>query len=114
VANGNAKTQTRELLEMKAEILQAVAHPIRLAVVECLRDGETCVCDLAERVGAGRSNLSRHLAVMSRAGVVQARRDGLRMMYSLRTPCIVKFLTCVTDVLRHKAKAHADLLGRLT
>jgi ArsR family transcriptional regulator len=99
---------------MKADVLHAVAHPIRVAVVEALRAGEVCVCDLAEKVGAGRSNLSRHLAVMLRAGVVQARRDGLRMMYSLRTPCIARAIACATDAVRHRARAQAELLEELS
>ena len=98
---------------MKAEVIAAAAHPIRLAVLEFLRDGEQCVCDIADHVGAQRSNVSRHLAVMVRAGVLEARRDGLRMMYSLRTPCILGFLACVAEVLREHAAANAAVLEKL-
>ena len=105
--------ETRELYRLKADIVQAVAHPIRLAIVDFLIDGEKCVCDIAEHVGAQRSNVSRHLAVMRTAGVLGHRKDGLRMLYSLRTPCIVNFIACITATLRERFEAHAAALKRL-
>lgn len=85
--------------ELQAEVVQALAHPIRLAIVDLLRGGEVCVCDIAAAVGAERSNVSRHLAVMSRAGVVRTRKEGLKVFYELRTPCILEFLGCATRTL---------------
>ncbi len=105
--------ETKRLYELKAEILGAAAHPIRLAIIELLKEGEQCVCDIAERVGAKRSNVSRHLAVMVKAGILEHRKDGLRMMYSLKTPCILNFLSCVSDVLRDRLEANGALLERL-
>jgi DNA-binding transcriptional ArsR family regulator len=104
---------TKRLYAMKAEIIQAAGHPIRLAIIDFLRGGEQCVCDIAVHVGAKRSNVSRHLAVMLKAGIVDCRKDGLKMIYSLKTPCILNFLSCVTDVLRHQAKTNAEVLKKL-
>ena len=103
----------KKFYELKAEVIQAAAHPIRLAIIEFLADGEQCVCDIADFVGAQRSNVSRHLSVMLNAGVVNSRKDGLKMMYSLNTPCIIKFLGCVEEVLKERMRAHAELLERL-
>ena len=107
----NAKT--RKLYEMKAEIFAAVGHPIRLAIIDFLKDGEKCVCDIARQAGAERSNVSRHLAVMLKAGLVEHRKDGLKMMYSLKTPCIMEFLSCVTNVLRRQMKEAQAMLTKL-
>jgi ArsR family transcriptional regulator len=103
----------RRLYEMKAAIIQAVAHPLRLAIVEYLGGGEQCVCDIAREVGAERSNVSRHLALMLKAGVLQCRKDGLRVMYSLRTPCIGGFLACVSQALRERLERERAVLRRL-
>ena len=105
--------ETRKLYEMKAEIIQAMAHPIRLAVVDFLSQGEQCVCDIAAHVGAGRSNVSRHLAVLLKPGIVECRKDGLKVLYSLRTPCILDFLECVRQVLREQLESGKAMLGRL-
>ncbi len=99
------------LYRMKAEVVKAVAHPIRLAILDCLRDGEVCVCDIAERVGSERSNVSRHLAVMAKAGVLTSRKDGLQVFYALRTPCILHFFGCVENVLRATMKANLKALS---
>jgi len=103
----------KKFYELKAEIIQAAAHPIRLAIIEFLADGEQCVCDIVDFVDAQRSNVSRHLSVMLKAGVVNSRKDGLKVMYSLNTPCIIKFLGCVEEVLKERMREQAQLLEKL-
>jgi ArsR family transcriptional regulator len=105
--------ETRRLYRAKAEMIQAAGHPIRLAVLDFLKDGEQCVCDIAEHVGAQRSNVSRHLAVMLKAGLLEQRKDGLRMMYSLRCRCILDFLSCVEEALKERLVETRSLLSRL-
>lgn len=105
--------ETKRLYKMKADVIAAAGHPIRLAVIDFLKDGEQCVCDIAKYVGAERSNVSRHLAVLLNAGVVTQRKDGLKMMYSLRTPCVLKFAQCVEGVLREQARDARRVLKRL-
>ena len=102
-----------KLYELKAEVLAALAQPVRLAIVDALRDGELCVCDIAEAVGAQRSNVSRHLGVMLKAGVLSARKDGLKVIYKLRTPCVLQFTACVEGVLREKLEADTAVLRSL-
>lgn len=102
-----------KLYELKAQVLAAAGHPIRLAIIDFLKDGEQCVCDIAEHVGAQRSNVSRHLAVLLKAGIVSHRKESLKMIYSLRTPCILEFMQCVTDVLREQASETAAVLANL-
>ena len=98
------KVQDKKLYAMKAEIIAAAGHPIRLAMIDFLAGGEQCVCDIAKHVGAERSNTSRHLSVLLKADVVEQRKEGLKMMYSLKTPCILNFMKCVEGVLRERAK----------
>ncbi len=105
--------KTRQLYELKAELVQAAAHPLRLAIIDQLSDGEVCVGDIAEAVGAERSNVSRHLAVMVKAGLLASRKDGLNVFYKLRAPCMQKFLMCVTDLLRDRLKGSKEVLERL-
>jgi DNA-binding transcriptional ArsR family regulator len=105
--------RTKRLYEIKAGVIQAAAQPVRLAVIDFLRGGEQCVCDIAAHVGAERSNVSRHLSVMLKAGILESRKDGLRVMYSLRAPCVLNFLECVTDVLRERFESDKAMLRRL-
>jgi len=101
------------LYDRQAQIAKAIAHPLRMAVLDYLQAGEQCVCDIAEHVGSERSNVSRHLAVMVQAGVLSCRKEGLKVFYTLRTPCVVDFMTCMTRVLRHQARETERLLAAL-
>lgn len=64
-------------------LLQAFAEPTRLRILALLLPGETCVCDLTEALAVPQPTVSRHLACLRRAGLVQARKDGLWSWYSL-------------------------------
>jgi ArsR family transcriptional regulator len=101
------------LFERQAEIAKAIAHPLRLAIVDFLRDGPQCVCDIAEQVGAERSNVSRHLSVMVNAGVLECRKEGLKVIYRLKCVCILDFFSCITGVLKHQAEENKKLLTAL-
>ena len=101
------------LFEKQAEIAKAIAHPLRIAIVDFLKDGEQCVCDIAEFVGSERSNVSRHLSVMVNAGVLEYRKEGLKVIYKLKTPCILDFFSCITGVLKQQLKDSEKLLSAL-
>ena len=103
----------KRLYELKAEIVQAMAHPLRLAIIDFLSRGEQCVCDISRHVGSERSNVSRHLAVLLNAGVVECRKEGLKVIYALKTPCILKFFSCVGEVLREKMQSTQRVLQQL-
>ena len=95
---------------LQAEVIGALAHPVRLAIVDLLRSGEVCVCDIAAAVGAERSNVSRHLAVMLKSGVLRTRKEGPKVYYALRTPCILDFMACATRTLQHDFEQRAQAL----
>jgi len=101
------------LFQKQAEIAKAIAHPLRIAVVNFLKDGEQCVCDIAQHVGSERSNVSRHLSVMVNAGLLEYRKEGLKVIYRLKTPCILKFFSCVSRVLKQQVKENERLLAAL-
>ncbi len=82
----------------RARVLKAMAHPSRLLMLERLVEGECCVCDLQALVGADMSTVSKHLALMRRAGLVEDRREGLKVFYKLRVPCVMGFLDCIDAV----------------
>jgi ArsR family transcriptional regulator len=79
-----------------------MAHPSRLQMLEALTAGERCVCDLQQLVGSDISTVSKHLALMRRAGLVEDRRQGLQVFYSLRVPCVMRFFDCI-DAVRDEA-----------
>jgi DNA-binding transcriptional ArsR family regulator len=85
-------------LALKAEVFKAMGHPLRLGIIEFLQQGEMCVCDIVAHVGTEVSNVSKHLSILKKAGLLADRRDGLKIMYSLTMPCAIDFARCVEGV----------------
>jgi len=106
-------SNTNALIEQRAEVFKALGHPIRLALVEALRDGDRCVCDIARAVGAERSNVSRHLAVLVRAGVLDSRKTGLEVRYRLKTPCVLDSFACIEGILCERLEDSRRALRQL-
>ncbi len=71
------------------------------------------MCEITKAIGAERSNVSRHLAVMTKAGLLTSRKEGLMVYYRLRTPCILNFLLCIEDCLREQLKQSKAMLRKL-
>jgi ArsR family transcriptional regulator len=84
--------------EAQAEFLQAVGQATRLRILEVLADGELCVCDIQAAVGEQQSNVSKHLAILRRAGILTARREGGRVIYRIRDGRIPEALRRLSDV----------------
>ena len=101
------------LFEKQSEIVKAVAHPLRIAVVDFLKNGPQCVCDIAEYLGSERSNVSRHLSVLVNADVLGYHKEGLKVIYRLKTPCILDFFSCITACLKQQVKENEKLLKAL-
>jgi len=106
-------SRKRLLFQKQAKIAQAIGHPLRLEIIDFLKDGEQCVCDIAEHIGAERSNVSRHLSLMVSAGVLEHRKLGLKVIYWLKCPCILDFFSCISGVLKQQARESKKLLAEL-
>ena len=98
--------------EARAKVIKALAHPARLMIVDELAEhGERCVCELTELVGTDMSTVSRHLAQLKQAGIVEDDKRGQMVYYRLRVKCLLKFFDCVESVIRCNAKSQQELLA---
>jgi ArsR family transcriptional regulator len=98
-----ANVQVMARYKAQARVLKALAHPSRLLMVEELSRGERCVCELADLVGAEMPTVSRHLALLREAGIVEDDKRGVQVFYRLKTPCVMNFFQCVAAVKRGDA-----------
>jgi DNA-binding transcriptional ArsR family regulator len=104
----DAKTQAR--FDARSRIIKALAHPSRLFIVDELSHGRRCVNDLAGLVEADISTVSKHLSLLKGAGVVRDEKEGARVYYSLRVPCVLNFFSCIESVMAENVKEQAELL----
>lgn len=87
-----APTTDTPIHELKAELFKALAHPLRVRLLELLVPGERAVSELLAETGLEASHLSQHLAVLRRTRVVVARREGNAVRYRLADPSIAALL----------------------
>lgn len=100
----------KEVLEINAAAFSALAHPLRLKILEKLREGPCCVCNIIPYVGGEQSNVSHHLAILRKSSVVRSEKRGLEVWYEVTDPKIFDILDVMkTCVLRH-LKKNQDIL----
>jgi len=108
--NMKMNNKKRARCETRANVLKALAHPIRLFMLEELADKAYCVCELTEMVGMDVSTVSKHLSILKNAGLVNVDKKGKQVFYSLRMRCALNFLDCVEAVLREQAQDRMDAI----
>lgn len=91
-------------LEKKAEILKAIAQPTRLKILDLLKDGERCACDIYPALAQEQPNISKHLNFMKRAGIVDSRKDGLRIIYWIKAPEVLEILRHAEAILKREVE----------
>lgn len=87
----------KELATHAAEVLKAVAHPLRLLIIEVLQDGERCVGEIVEALGEKQAVTSQQLNMMRDRGVLACRREGAKVFYRIANPNVIRVLDCVYD-----------------
>lgn len=104
-----------ELYRMQAEIAKALANPLRLRILSRIGAGEVSYATLLAELRISKTNLSQHLAVLRKSGVLTVRREGVRVHYRLTYPEIKDLCQKMREVLaKHLSTAgrHARLLMR--
>lgn len=96
--------------ERKARTVAALAHPVRLAILDELSLGERSAGDLVKALGLPQPLVSQHLTVLRAAGVVRRRRDANRQIYGLADPTIARACRMMSDVVQQLVAAEQDRL----
>jgi len=96
--------------ELKSEILEALAHPNRIRILESLRQGPRCNCEIAPELGLEQSNLSRHLKILVQAGVLFSWKDGLRVNFKVADERIFRILDIAATVARKDFVRRAEAI----
>ncbi len=82
----------------ESELLRALANPIRLNILEVLKESEQCVKAMEELLEVGQSALSQHLALLRHLDIVDCRREGMKVCYSIRNRDILRVLDMIKEI----------------
>lgn len=104
---------TTPIHQVKAELFKTLGHPARIRILEVLREGERSVGELVLAVGIESSHLSQQLGIMRRANLVQARKEGTSVLYSVSNPMLFDLLDAARKVLTSSLVETRDLLAEL-
>jgi DNA-binding transcriptional ArsR family regulator len=99
-----------QIRQLKADLFKALAHPLRLELLELLTEGERTVGALLELTSVEPSQLSKQLGVLRTAGVLTSRRDGANVFYALRDPRTFHLLVTAREILASALSDTRDLL----
>ena len=102
-----------ETAQFKAEFLKALAHPLRVRIIDALRQGELGVNELCARLGVEQSTLSQQLAVLRTRDIVSGRKSANMVFYSVKDPATFRVLDAVQDIFNNHLINVKDLLSQL-
>ncbi len=100
------------VIAMKAEVLKVLAQPTRLKILECLRNGEKCICEIVPALNGEQSNISRHVSLMQKSHLVTTRKDGVKVMVKVRDPRIFEILDSINLMLKKQIQETGRLIQK--
>ena len=90
--------------EIQADFFKAIAHPLRIKILNTLKDNNSCVCDMAKVIGEGQPQVSRSLAQLKQAGLVICEKKGTKICYSLKSRAVVRLLEISNGIIRDESE----------
>lgn len=94
----------------QSEILKTLGQPTRLKIIDFLRDGERCVCDIFPAIREEQSNTSRHLNLMVSSGILFRRKEGVKIFYAVKHPEIFEIVDLATLIMTKEINGRHKLL----
>lgn len=104
---------SRPVYELKAELFKTLGHPVRIRVLETLREGPSSVADIAQAAGASGSTLTQHLNTLRRSGLVESHRQGSQVICTVTDPRVFQLLEVGRAVLTGTLESSGDTLTEL-
>ena len=106
------ESMEERLLELKAEVLKVLAQPTRLKILELLRNGERCICEIVPAINGEQSNISKHISLMQKSNLVTTRKDGVKVMVKVKDPKIFEILDSVSLLLKKQIQETGKLIQK--
>src|SRR3954449_12058981 len=99
--------------EVKASLFRVLGHPVRVRILELLRDGERSVGALQQELALDSSGTSQHLSALRRIGLVESRRDGTSVFYRVDDARVFDLLAAGRDIITRRLTEQQSILNEL-
>jgi DNA-binding transcriptional ArsR family regulator len=97
-----------DFYNLHADVCKTISNPNRQAILDMMRSGEITVTELVNKTGISQANLSQHLAILRSKGVVNTRRDGNNIYYSISNMKIIQAYDLISEVLQESFQSKHD------
>ena len=104
----------KKIFELHADVCKALGHPLRIEVIDLLQADELCFTDILDKTGGLKSNLSQHLSVMTKKGILKTRREGQCIYFSLSSKKVAQACRLMREVLIDNLKKHKAVLENIS
>ncbi|MCX7024296.1 MAG: metalloregulator ArsR/SmtB family transcription factor [Spirochaetes bacterium] len=105
--------RTQRRYALKAEMFKALAHPMRIYLLDKLKERPWCVCELAAEAGIDKSVASKHLSQLKAAGLVDDEKRGTLVVYRLVAPCVLDMAACAEGTILENRRKKLDVVQAL-
>jgi DNA-binding transcriptional ArsR family regulator len=107
------KKMPLKIYENQAVFLKALGQPTRLQILDLLKNGERCVCEIFPAIDQEQANVSKHLTILKQAGILDSRKEGLRVIYWIKKKEILGLIQGVSLMLKNQAREQREILSHL-
>ncbi|HEX7561415.1 MAG TPA: metalloregulator ArsR/SmtB family transcription factor [Candidatus Humimicrobiaceae bacterium] len=97
-----------DFYNLHADVCKTISNPNRQAILDMMRSGEITVTELVKKTGISQANLSQHLSILRSKGVVNTRRDGNNIYYSISNMKIIQAYDLISEVLQESFQSKHD------
>ncbi len=101
--------QTHRRYSLRAEMFKALANPVRIYILEKLKERPWCVCELAAEIGIDKSVASKHLSQLKAAGLVDDEKRGTLVEYRLVAPCVLEMAVCAEGTILENRRKRLEI-----
>jgi len=105
--------QDKKVFELHADVCKALGHPLRIEIIDLLQDNELCFTDILDVTGGLKSNLSQHLSLMTKKGILKVRREGQCNYFTLSSKKVAQACRLMREVLIENLKKQKSILEKI-
>jgi len=98
--------------QLISNVFKAIAHPTRIQIINLLRNGEMCVCEILSNLDSEQSNTSQHLTVLKNQGIVESRKDGSKVIYSIKNKEVYQMIDLAEAIILRQIEETKNLLSK--
>jgi DNA-binding transcriptional ArsR family regulator len=103
----------QKVYENQAVFLKALGQPTRLQILDLLKNGERCVCEIFPAIDQEQANVSKHLTILKQSGILESRKEGLRVIYWIKNKEVLDLIKVVSLMLKNQAREQREILSHL-